>query len=256
MSTIVSEPSILITGATDGIGLALAKHYKAKSNALLLIGRRPFADTPLVDHFLPEQYCQVDLANPDAAQTTAQWLSSHNIQSINILIHNAGSGYYGETACQPLNNVKSVTAVNLSAPIMLTHNLLPFMRRPKGKIVFISSVVSALACPEYAVYGATKAALDGFARNLRIELQGELAVQVIHPGATQTGMHTKSGLELDHSTLEKFPTAETVAARIARSITGCQPSVTIGVANKLLRFSGKYLAMITDAVMRSRYRTQ
>jgi short-subunit dehydrogenase len=246
-------PTILLTGATDGIGLALARHYKTEGVPLILVGRRPFADTPLPAYFPENSYCQANLAALDAPQIIRRWLTEHNIQNIDILIHNAGVGYYGDTADQTFDSIKQLTAVNLNAPVFLTHQLLSRLRQPGGKVVFISSVVSAVACPEYAVYGATKAALDGFTRNLRIELQGKVMVQVIHPGATRTGMHVKSGLQLNQATVQKFPSAEAVAQKIARAIAGDRPSVTIGVPNKFLRFSGKYLALVTDAFMRRKY---
>ena len=91
-------------------------------------------------------------------------------------------------------DIENLIHVNLRAPVTLTHALLPRLKAAKGKIVFISSVISNMPCPDYAVYGATKSAIDSFARNLRIELEGIVSVQAIHPGATRTGMHAKMGL--------------------------------------------------------------
>jgi short-subunit dehydrogenase len=130
--------------------------------------------------------------------------------------------------------------------------LLPLLPRPGGKVVFISSVVSALACPDYAVYGATKAALDGLARNLRLELRDEIAVQVIHPGATRTGMHAKSGLSRQQMNWDKFPPAEQVAGQIAAAIDRNRSAVTIGLGNRVLQLSGRYFGGLVDAALRRR----
>ena len=248
-----SQKTILITGATDGIGLALANHYQAQAHNLVLIGRRPYSDVSLKE-FTNENYCQVDLSRLDCANTVDRWLREHNINRIDWLIHNAAQGHYGPTEAQAAENIKSLVAVNLQAPIALTQVLLPLITQPDGKIVFISSVVSSIACPEYAVYGATKAALDGFARSLRIELRDSVQVQVVYPGATRTGMHAKSGLRKDKIDWGKFPPAEKVALEIAGSVGSKKKSATIGVGNKAMRFGGRHFGGLFDWAMRRRYR--
>jgi short-subunit dehydrogenase len=234
-----STPTVLITGATDGIGLALARLYQARRARLVLVGRRPRAalDPAL---FSPERYCQADLAQTDCAEVVTRFLDEQGITELSLLIHNAGAGYYGSVEQQTSENISELVAVNLRAPMALTHALLPRLRAAKGKIVFISSVAAGLPVPAYAVYGATKAALDGFARSLRIELRNAVAVQVIHPGATRTSMHTKSGVPPGALKWERFPSPEMTAERIAKAIVGSRSSVTIGAVNRLLRFGGYY----------------
>jgi short-subunit dehydrogenase len=116
-------------------------------------------------------------------------------------------------------------------------------------VVFISSVVSSLPAPEYAVYAATKAALDSFAYNLRIELGDEVAVQLIHPGATRTDMHRKAGIPPERMDTSKFPPPEQVAAQIADAIERGKPQVAIGATNKLMRWAGRNAAKLVDTVM-------
>ncbi|NJL34944.1 MAG: SDR family NAD(P)-dependent oxidoreductase [Chloroflexaceae bacterium] len=153
-------------------------------------GRAPAElDTNL---FTPARYCRADLSQPEqATQTVAAFCHQHALRHIDLLIHNAGIGYYGPLEQQPWPSIEALVAVNLAAPIELTHTLLPYIEQARGRLVFISSVVSVLPAPDYAVYSATKAALDGFARSLRLELRGRVSVQVIHPGATRTAMHAK-----------------------------------------------------------------
>lgn len=247
--------TILITGATDGLGLALARHYQQQATPveLVLIGRRPFEATPLTE-FSPASYCQVDLARPDCAEIVTRHLAERDLNRLDLLIHNAGLGYVGSTAEQPNESIQLVVAVNLWAPLALSHALLPRLETARGKLVFISSVVSALPCPDYAVYGATKAALDGFARSLRLELEPAVRVQVIRPGAMRSGMHRKSGVDKARMDWERFSAVETVAGQVARAIASDRPAVTIGWLNRLLRFGGRYLAGPLDATMRRRAR--
>jgi len=170
---------ILITGATDGIGLALARLYHEQGAQLVLVGRRSLAKISQgrseeieqsTLRFTAENYCQTDLSLPSCAQQIQTWLEAHHITQIDCLIHNAGLGYVGPVSEQSAQNIRQLIAVNVEAPIAVTHALLPLVTRAAGQMAFISSVVSALPTPDYAVYGATKAALDGFVRNLQIEL--------------------------------------------------------------------------------------
>jgi hypothetical protein len=241
--------NILITGATDGIGLALARHYQHQEPAarLVLIGRRPL---PELDPqlFRPQTYCPVDLAQPTCATQLLLWLHENKIGHLNLVFHNAALGFVGPPAGQSAEKIRDLIAVNLRAPVALTHALLPLVA-VNGRIVFLSSVAVALPTPTYAVYTATKVALEGFARNLRTELtvsHPTVQIQIIRPGATRTGMHRKSGATFDTT---RFAAAEHVAAQIARAATHPQPEVTLGLNNRWLYLAGRRLARPLDALL-------
>jgi len=138
------------------------------------------------------------------------------------------------------------------APIALTHALLPALWRARGTIAFIGSVAAALPVPEYAVYGATKAALAGFARSLRVELAGQVTVRVIHPGAIRTALHAKSGLAVAPAAWRRYPPPERVAAQVVRAIERGPATMALGPANRALRFAGRHGAGIVDALARQR----
>ncbi|NOK59068.1 MAG: Short-chain dehydrogenase [Chloroflexi bacterium AL-W] len=245
--------TILITGATDGIGLALARQYQTPDTQQILVGRRP-VDTLDPTLFTAASYCQTDLSQPESAATIERFLVERAVERLDLLVHNAGVGFYGATNDQSPASIRHLEAVNLRAPITLTHTLLPYLERARGTIVFISSVVSALPAPDYAVYTATKAALEGFARSLRIELDGKVHVQVIRPGATRTNMHERSGAPLDKLGWERFPTAEVVAQQIAGAIARGRPSATIGFTNQLLYTAGTHFDGVIDRFVQRRGR--
>ena len=237
--------TIFITGATDGIGLALARLYAARNARLILVGRRPL-DALDPSFFGASNYVQADLALDDAPQRIADFIAAQGIDAIDVAIHNAGLGYVGEPALQPAESISALVSVNLQAPVLLTQILLPHLRRGQGKLVFVSSVVAAMATPDYAVYTATKAALDGFARSLRIELADEVPILVIHAGATRTAMHRKAGADLERMKWTRFPTAELVAEEMIKSIHGTYTEATIGLSNRLLFGAGRLLGLWLD----------
>ena len=242
--------TILITGATGGIGYALAQRYHQRGARLILVGRRDPA-TLDADFFTPDRYCQADLSRADAAERVTDFLDAQNITAIDILVHNAGLGYYGELTEQPSANVSQLVAVNLRTPVALTHALHPhLLAADSGQVVFISSVAAAAPTADYTVYAATKAALDGFAKNLRIEFGDTITVQLIHPGATRTDMHRKAGVPKNALNTAKYPPPEHVAEKILNAIDSRHGQVTIGWSNKILRWAGTHAARLVDSVMK------
>ncbi|MGB0389698.1 MAG: SDR family NAD(P)-dependent oxidoreductase, partial [Ardenticatenaceae bacterium] len=106
-----TQPTILITGATDGIGLALARIYQERGARLILVGRRSLdrLDGAL---FSPSSYCQADLSHDDSAEKIARFLYREGIEQLDLLIHNAGLGFYGASETQSLKSVRELVAVN------------------------------------------------------------------------------------------------------------------------------------------------
>lgn len=242
--------TVLITGATDGIGLELARLYQQRGARLVLVGRRRLSglSEPL---FTPATYCQTDLSQSDAAGTVARWLKEHDIDTLDVLVNNADTGYYGPVEEESKDNIRKAVAVNLRAPIALTYALLPHLRRINGQIVFISSVATAMPSPDYAVYGATKAAIDGFARNLRIELADtNVTVQVLHPRGTNTDVPAKAGVPQKQIERLSKASPENVARDVLTAIDTREPTAAIGIGNRFLWAAGRYLAGVVDAAMR------
>lgn len=248
-----TQQTILITGASDGIGKALALRYQVHGTRLVLIGRRPLAELDPAIHG-SEAYCQADLSQPDSSQRILDWLTDRQIDRIDRLIHCAGIGYYGSLEQQSAASIRALIDINLRAPVGLTHALLPRVAVAQGRIVFISSVAAGLPAPDYAVYAASKAALEAFATNLRVELEGRVRVQIIAPGATRTAMHARSGAPLAQLGWSRFPSAELVAQQIERAIERGAGSTTIGIGNRLARLSGRHLGALVDWLVARRRR--
>ncbi|MXX14049.1 MAG: SDR family NAD(P)-dependent oxidoreductase [Gemmatimonadetes bacterium] len=241
----MQKKTVLITGATDGIGRALAKIYRTRGDRLVLVGRRPL-DTLNDALYTKDTYCRADLSQDGCADRICEFLNAQKIDTIDLVIQNAGTGYFGPIAEQSAESIRDITAVNLMAPLRLTHALIPYLQA-NGKLVLIGSIAHAFPCPDYAVYAASKEAINTLGRNLQIE--GDVNVQIIHPGATRTGLHRKIGM--DNEKTKGFPSAERVAQKITRAIDGRRFIATIGWRNAWARFLGRYCEGIVNAIVRT-----
>lgn len=248
MATPTTVPRILITGASDGIGLALAQHYHWRGARLLLVARR--AASALPPELRAHPYLRCDLAQPYAAEVVAAWLAQQQVAHLDLLVQNAAAGYYGAVQSQPAASIAHLLHLNLWAPLALTHRLLPLLHG--GKVVFVGSVAAALPAPDYAVYAATKAALAGFARALRVELAPTVQVQVIHPGATRTAMHATSGAA--HRDTARYADPQQVAVQLADAISAGDPVAVLGATNRVLWRAGRTTPDALDDLLRARYR--
>jgi len=243
------NPTTLITGATDGIGLALARRYSDRGHRLILVGRRDsgqLEDTVFSD----DTYCQVDLAAEHPGSKVRSFLEAKHCDRIDILILNAGTGYWGETAEQPETSIRDTVAVNLGSSILLTHCCYPYLKAASGRVVLVGSVVAALPCPDYAVYGATKAALDGFGRSLTYDFSPDVSVQVMYPGPTRTGLHAKIGVDQNKVDWTRFASKDTVAEQIERRIDGKSIRRILGLGASVMWLAGRRFPRIIDFAMR------
>ena len=224
----MSEPW-LITGATDGVGLALARRCLASGQEVIMVGRKALAEVQ-EEMFTSRNYCQADLSRPDAVQRIVSFLDGQKTVRLRGVIHNAGLGWVGELAEQSAENVEILTEVNLVAPIRLTQALWDRAER----VVFISSIVADFPSPRYAVYAATKGALDALARSLRAEGGGP-HIQTLHLGAVRSGFHAKAGMKLADSVRDRFPSPEMAARWIAGKMEAGDFQSTMGLKNRMIR---------------------
>jgi short-subunit dehydrogenase len=236
--------SWLITGATDGIGLALLQALRAGGQPVLSLGCRPLAELePAL--FGEDNYCAADLADTDCANTVCRFLDQRGVVSLRGLIHNAALGWTGAIADQSADSIEALVRVNLLAPIHLSQALWGRTER----IVFVSSVVADFAAPRYAVYAAGKKALNSLAANLRAENDGPV-VQTLHLGAVRTQMHAKSGLHIPAQQWRRFTPPQQAARWVVRKLASNRPNATMGWKSRLIRYAGRLAQAPLTAVAR------
>ncbi len=204
---------VLLTGATGGIGQALARSLHRAGAHLVITGRRVDVLEPLAVETSAEVIA-ADLG--DAAELDALVSKAGDVD---VLVANAALSGTGDFAAMDPTWIDANLDVNLRAPIMLTHSVLPGMlERRSGQIVLIGSLSGLVASPGSALYNATKFGLRGFAHALRQDLHGTgVGVSVVHPGfVSEAGMFMDSGMELPKGTRLVRP--ERVADDVLKAI--------------------------------------
>lgn len=220
----------LLTGATSGIGLELAKRL-VLTDDLVVVGRKSESEAQaLISDKI--QYIQTDISNPaQATEAVVSSLKDMQIDKVDRIIHCAGTGVYTSPDQETLEEIDLNVSVNLLFPVLLTRALVSQIEAAKGKVVLIGSVAHK-GSPNMASYAASKAGLAGFARSLEAEWRGRIDVQVIHPGPTLTPMLEKAGYKVG---LERhiFLSPQVMADAVIKTIHSHKKSATIFLGAKI-----------------------
>ncbi len=209
----ISGSKVLLTGATGGIGNAIARALAARGAKLILTGRR----TAVLDALASELDARA-LAVDLAVRSEVERLASE-AGEVDVLVANAALPASGALDSFTLEQVDRALEVNLRAPIALAHILIPQMLgRGRGHLVFISSLSGKAATPRTALYNASKFGLRGFAGALRADLrETPVGVSTVFPGFIRdAGMFANAGVKLPPGVGTRTP--EDVAKAVVRAI--------------------------------------
>ena len=180
----------VLTGASSGIGRAIAAELAAQGASLCLLGRRPQAlgeVAPGVCEGARRMIYQVDLASCEQIENFAAAFVRDGGQA-DILVHSAGVIAIGKLETASLGDFDWQLNINVRAPYLLTRMLLPQVKSRRGQIVFINSNAGLCAVPGSGQYSATKHALTALADSLRAEVNGQARVMSVYAGSTATPM--------------------------------------------------------------------
>jgi NADP-dependent 3-hydroxy acid dehydrogenase YdfG len=204
-------PSAMITGASRGLGAAIAAAL-APTHTLYLAGR-PSDRLDEVASVYGATTWPIDFEDLDAIPAVVE-----PIVALDVLIHNAGVAYPGRVSESTVEGWRDTMGVNVLGPVALTLPLLPALRAVGGHVVFVNSGSGINASPGLASYSASKFALRGFADSLRND-EPSLRVTSVHPGriatVMQEGLVAYEGREYKP---EQFLRPETVAKVIADAV--------------------------------------
>ena len=228
----------LITGASSGIGLELAKIFAREGHDLVLVARRRDRLETLMESILSEHDIQVtliveDLSQDGAPQRVVDVLCG---RSIDVLVNNAGSGDYGFFVETDVEKTSQMIHLNVLSLTTLTRLLLPSMvARQSGKILNVASVAAFMPGPTSSVYFASKAFVLSFSEALSNELETSgVSVTVLCPGATSTEFDTAAGSDWGEAYRKKIPTAQAVAQFGYKALMAEKRLAIYGWTNRLI----------------------
>jgi short-subunit dehydrogenase len=219
MSFITTQPKVMITGASDGIGLETARQYVAEGARVLLVSRGieklRTATQSLGDSV---EVAAVDLTDRAAIESFLSSLDARGYTP-DVLVNNAGQGLSGSFAESDWSQVASMLELNMVAVVRLTHWVAGRMKiAGRGAIVNVSAAVATRPIPWFAAYAASKAFVTNLSQALDYELKPHgVSVSVIHPPAVRTSFADQGKADLRSTlVLKLFPTVS--AATVARAV--------------------------------------
>src|ERR1043165_9635856 len=243
---IEARPVALITGASSGIGAALAHVFAQNGHEVVLPARRAaqLAETAAriraaghrAPHILP-----VDLARADAAESVARELSSRNLEPA-FLVNNAGYGLLGQAA--KLDRADQLAMIDLNCRTLTDLSLrwVHTLARHRGGILTVASISGFIPGPGMSVYNASKAYVISFSVGLRRELKPKgIHVTALCPGPVPTEFQARAGIVDVHYPRGFDPSAEHVAEQGYKGLMRNRAVVVPGLHNKLIPWLPRFL---------------
>jgi uncharacterized protein len=236
----ISGSTVLLTGATGGIGQAIARSMRQEGAELILTGRRTDVLEPLAAE-LGARTLAIDLSVAAEVDRLVR-----EAGEVDILVANAALPGSGKLESFSMEEIDRALDVNLRAPIALAQALIPAMvKRRSGHLLFMSSLSGKVATPGTSMYNATKYGLRGFGAALRAELREDgVGVSTVFPGFIRdAGMFADSGAKLPTGVGSRTP--EDVAKAVVTAIERNRGEVD--VAPLALRFGAIFGGVAPEA---------
>jgi short-subunit dehydrogenase len=246
-----SGTRVLVTGASRGIGEALARAFAARGCTLGLLARSEDGLRELAES-LPgdtHQALAADVGDPASVAAAAE-----RFGELDVLVANAGVAHYMPFTELPLEHAEQMTRINWLGTVYTVKAALPtLLERGRGHLVIVSSGAAHRTFPEAAVYGATKASQRAFSEALRHELHGTgVSLTTVYPGEIATHLHDHekdrmpAWYKRDHAARP-----ETLAERVVEAVERDRRAVYYPPIVRLLRIVHGISPAAGDAVLRA-----
>ena len=239
------NPTILITGASSGIGKAAARLFHAKGWNVVATMRSPDRETELT-HLDRIRVERLDVQDTASIQTAVE-AGLQAFGRIDALINNAGYGAYGPLEATPLENIRRQFDVNVIGLLATTQAVLPHFRRQRsGVIVNVSSMGGKVTFPLGTLYHGSKFAVEGLSEALHYELAAiGVRIKIIEPGAIRTDFAGRSFDFSNDASLEEYqPVVQSLMAALGPMVEAALPAEDVAAV---------MYAAVTDGSDRLRY---
>lgn len=247
--------TVLLTGASGGIGQALADELARQGAKLGLVGQRAEPLHALRDRLLAEGHeviaITADLTQAEGRESVLREMQK-SFGGIDLLINNAGIQEFIEVADQDPQMMERILKVNTVAPMQLIRAVLPDMlQRGQGRIVNVGSTFGSIGFACFASYSASKFALRGFSEALRRELAGSgVEVTYVAPRAVRTKLNSAAVHRMADAVKMNMDEPLWVAGQIVRAIRKDKQEVYLGFPESLFVRINSLLPRLVDAATR------
>jgi short-subunit dehydrogenase len=215
---------VVLTGATGGIGRAIAKQLGKEGASLILVARDEQRLASLVDELGNDKNLAVaaDLSDDEARRRVGEVCRNIGDPGISLLINAAGINEFGLFEKQSSESIRDLLDVNLLSPILLTQELLPLLQQQEqGRILNIGSTFGSIGYPGFSSYCASKFGLRGFTEALRRELSdSNIRVSYVAPRATRTDLNSDNIVAMNDELGTAMDDPALVAQEVMQVIRG------------------------------------
>jgi short-subunit dehydrogenase len=256
-----SRPIALVTGASAGIGAALAHEFANRGHELVLVARREQRLNALADAIAAHGHPRplvlpIDLQRPDAGMRIAEELALRGLEP-SFVINNAGFGLVGAAAELAIAEQRDMIDVNVSALTDLSLRFVASLERHKGGVLNVASVAGFMPGPHSAVYYATKAYVLSFTEALHQELKPRgIRVAALCPGPVPTEFQARAGVPQARGPRFLTLSAQEVARQGYRGFMDGHRVVVPGAGNRLITVLSRLVPrrLLLDAMERRQKR--
>jgi short-subunit dehydrogenase len=218
----IQGKTIVLTGATGGIGRAIADKLHTEGGRIILVARQAQALAEL-SYVLGSPYhraVSADLSTPSGRRSVVDACRVSGEPGVALLINAAGSNDFDLFERQSEDTIRNLIDINLVSPMLLCHELLPLLeRQPEARIINIGSTFGSIGYPGFSAYCASKFGLRGFTEALRRELDGtNTRVSYVAPRATRTDLNSDAVVAMNDELGTAMDDPALVADQVLRII--------------------------------------
>ena len=246
----LSDCRALLTGASGGIGLALAEQLCVRGAQVLVVSRTRETLAALLRRY-PQQLAWIGADLRQAQDRQRVLDAARGMGGVNLLVNAAGVNRFAMLEQVDDGQIEDMLALNVTATLQLTRALLPLLRQQShGLVVNVGSTYGSIGYPGYTVYCASKFALRGFSEALRREL-ADTPVNVLYvaPRATRTGMNSQAAMALNAELKVGVDEPEQVAGAVIAAIEKDLRELYLGWPEKLfVRLNGMLPGLVDRAL--------
>ncbi len=243
----------VLTGATGGIGRAIALQLAPQCSSLILMGR----DTQKLEALKNElsnttaniQIVSGDLCDDSTSARLMDAISAQ--QGINLLINNAGISQFKSFEQQSDKDITQLMLTNLISPMLLCKQLLPLLKKEPSQIINIGSIFGYLGFPGFSSYCASKFGLRGFSQSLRRELSdSSVSVRYFAPRATQTSINSDQVMQMNAELKTDADTPNSVAQEFMKFLSGNTWEKKLGFKESFFVFMNHLFPSVPDKAIK------